>query len=290
MRRNNIYKVIEKFKNQAIELALREDIGNGCDHTSNLCIPKNKIDGAVLIIKESGIISGIEIAKQIFRKIDKRSVFEQHVKDGTRVKVGETAFSVRCNTRNLLRAERVVLNIMQRMSGIATNTARYVELIKDTNTKVLDTRKTAPCLRYFDKEAVLHGGGYNHRYGLFDMILLKDNHIDYAGGIGAAVKKAHEYIKKNKLDLKIEVETRSITDIRKVIVNGGADIIMLDNFDIPTTKRAVELIGGDYKIESSGGITFETIRDYALCGVDFISVGALTHNVKGLDMSLKAFT
>ncbi|MGI6478574.1 MAG: carboxylating nicotinate-nucleotide diphosphorylase [Salinivirgaceae bacterium] len=288
MRTDKIDKVIEKFKHQAIELALKEDIGNDCDHTSNACIPKNATNKAVLIIKESGIISGVEIAKQIFQKLDKRSVFEQHIADGTKAKVGETAFTVKCNTRSLLRAERIVLNIMQRMSGIATNTARYVELIKDTNVKVLDTRKTAPCLRYFDKEAVLHGGGHNHRYGLFDMILLKDNHIDYAGGIEAAIKKTQKYLKKNKLDLEIEIEVRTFREISQVLAIGGVNRIMLDNFDIPSTKEAVELINGKYQIESSGGITFETIRDYALCGIDFVSVGALTHNVKGLDMSLKA--
>ena len=184
---------------------------------SNACIPKNATNKAVLIIKESGIISGVEIAKQIFQKLDKRSVFEQHIADGTKAKVGETAFTVKCNTRSLLRAERIVLNIMQRMSGIATNTARYVELIKDTNVKVLDTRKTAPCLRYFDKEAVLHGGGHNHRYGLFDMILLKDNHIDYAGGIEAAIKKTQKYLKKNKLDLEIEIEVRTFREISQVL-------------------------------------------------------------------------
>ncbi len=275
------------FKDQAILLAIMEDSAEG-DHSSNACILEGARNRAALKIKEDGILSGVEVAELVIKKLDPDVMFHKIMNDGSCIRRGDIAFTLEGNTRSILRAERIILNLMQRMSGISTNTARYVEKVKNTKAKILDTRKTAPCLRYFDKEAVKHGGGHNHRFGLYDMIMLKDNHIDYAGGIEAAIRKTHEYLKQNDLTLEIEVEVRNFKDIEDILRIGGIHRIMLDNFDVPMTKLAVSLINGAFPIESSGGITLDTIGEYALCGVDFISVGALTHNVKGLDMSLKA--
>jgi nicotinate-nucleotide pyrophosphorylase (carboxylating) len=241
-----------------------------------------------LIVKEDGIIAGIDIAARIFKKIDENLQLDVILKDGDKITKGDIAFTVEGKKHSILQAERIVLNFMQRMSGIATRTSEYVELLKGLKTKVLDTRKTTPGLRFIEKEAVRIGGGKNHRMGLYDMIMIKDNHIDFAGGIVPAISKSKEYIKSKNKNLKIEIEVRTIDDIKTILQAGGIDRIMLDNFSIEKTKEAVELIAGKYEIESSGGITYETIRDYAACGVDYISVGALTHQIKSLDMSLKA--
>ncbi|MBT3208499.1 MAG: carboxylating nicotinate-nucleotide diphosphorylase [Bacteroidetes bacterium] len=276
-----------KYQDQLIELAINEDIGDG-DHTSLSCIPESAIGKARLIVKEDGIIAGIDIAARIFKKIDENLQLDVILKDGDKITKGDIAFTVEGKKHSILQAERIVLNFMQRMSGIATRTSEYVELLKGLKTKVLDTRKTTPGLRFIEKEAVRIGGGKNHRMGLYDMIMIKDNHIDFAGGIVPAISKSKEYIKSKNKNLKIEIEVRTIDDIKTILQAGGIDRIMLDNFSIEKTKEAVELIAGKYEIESSGGITYETIRDYAACGVDYISVGALTHQIKSLDMSLKA--
>ena len=241
-----------------------------------------------LLIKEEGILAGIRMARQVFHRFDPTMQVEVLLEDGTHVKPGDIAMIVTGSVRSLLQTERLMLNIMQRMSGIATMTARYVERLKGTNTRVLDTRKTTPGMRMLEKEAVKIGGGTNHRIGLFDMILLKDNHVDFCGGIANALTRCAEYQREKGLHLKVEIEVRSFDEIRQVMEHGGADRIMLDNFSVEDTRRAVEMIGGKFETESSGGITFDTLRDYAECGVDFISVGALTHSVKGLDMSFKA--
>lgn len=279
---------IERLKNEAIKLALAEDCFDN-DHTSVACIGADVTNRAQLRIKEACVLSGIEVARCVFEQIDRKIVFSPIMSDGQKASVGDTAFTVEGNARNILRAERVVLNLMQRMSGIATNTSRYVSLIEETGCKILDTRKTAPCLRYFDKEAVKHGGGTNHRYGLWDMILIKDNHVDYAGGIETALRNALLYNKENNKSLLIEVEVRTLDDLRRAIEIGGMERIMLDNFSLDQTREAVSINNHRFPLESSGGITYETIRDYALCGVDYVSVGALTHNVKCVDLSLKAF-
>ena len=270
-----------------IDIAIKEDIGDG-DHTSKACIPENNIGKAHLLIKQDGILAGVEIARYVFLKIDPKIKMDVFISDGAFIKKGDIAFIVEGSTQSLLQAERLVLNIMQRMSGIATQTNIYVEKIKGTKTKVLDTRKTTPGMRLLEKEAVKIGGGVNHRIGLYDMILIKDNHIDFAGGITQAITKTHEYLKNTGKKLKIEVEVRSIENIHEVLRIGGIDRVMFDNFTPQLTHEAVKLIDGKYETESSGGITLETIRDFAEAGVDFISVGALTHQIKSLDLSLKA--
>lgn len=273
---------------QLIELAFAEDIGDG-DHTTFSSIPEDATGRVKLLIKEAGTIAGVEIALKVFTMFDPGLKIDVLIKDGTEVKPGDIVFTVEGKTRSLLQTERLVLNIMQRMSGIATVTRKYAKELEGYHTKVLDTRKTTPGMRMLEKEAVKIGGGVNHRIGLFDMILLKDNHVDFAGGIKQAINKANDYLKKTDKKLKIEIEVRNLDELKQVLEIGNVDRIMLDNFDIPTTKEAVRQIGGKYETESSGGITFDTLKDYAACGVDYISVGALTHSVKSLDMSLKAF-
>ena len=272
---------------QFISEAFREDVGDG-DHTSLSTIPKNHRGKMQLLVKEDGIIAGVEAAIYIFKQIDKRCSMQVMLKDGDKVKKGDVAFTIDGNTRKLLTAERLVLNIMQRMSAIATKTAYLQSLCKNTKTRVIDTRKTTPGFRFFEKWAVVIGGGSNHRYGLFDMILIKDNHIDFAGGITEAVDAANKYLRKNRRSLAIEVETRSLEDVKKVLRHGGVQRIMLDNYTPAQTALAVKLIAGKFEVESSGGITEKNIADYARCGVDFISIGALTHHIKSLDLSLKA--
>ena len=278
---------VEELNDRLIDLAFAEDIGDG-DHTTLCCIPANVMGKSKLLIKEEGILAGVEIAKQVFHRFDPEMQVEVFIEDGTRVKPGDVAMIVTGRIQSLLQTERLMLNIMQRMSGIATMTARYVERLKGTKTRVLDTRKTTPGMRMLEKEAVKIGGGVNHRIGLFDMILLKDNHVDFSGGIANAINRCHEYLKAKGKDLKIEIEVRNFDELNEVLSIGGVHRIMLDNFTPENTKKAVELVAGRYEVESSGGITFDTLRDYAECGVDFISVGALTHSVMGLDMSFKA--
>ena len=278
---------VEELVDRLIDLAFAEDIGDG-DHTTLCCIPEDAMGKSHLLIKEDGVLAGVEVAKEVFRRFDPELKVEVLMEDGTRVKKGDIAMIVSGKVRSLLQTERLMLNIMQRMSGIATTTSRYVERLKGTNTRVLDTRKTTPGLRMLEKAAVKIGGGCNHRIGLFDMILLKDNHVDFAGGIANAINRCHDYLENNGLNLKIEIEVRNFDELQQVLDRGGVDRIMLDNFSPADTKKAVEIINHKYETESSGGITFDTLRDYAECGVDFISVGALTHSVKGLDMSFKA--
>ncbi len=278
---------MDKLIDDLIKLAFAEDIGDG-DHTTLCCIPENATGKSKLLIKEEGILAGVEMAQRIFKDFDPNLKMEVFIKDGTPVKPGDIAFTVEGKIRSLLQTERLMLNVMQRMSGIATITNKYVKRLEGLHTRILDTRKTTPGLRMIEKTAVKIGGGVNHRIGLFDMILLKDNHIDFAGGIEKAITRAKDYLKEKGKDLKIEIEVRNMDELEEVMRIGGIDRIMLDNFTPELTRKAVERIGGKYETESSGGITFETIRDYAECGVDFISVGALTHSVKGLDMSFKA--
>jgi len=270
-----------------IKNAIAEDIGDG-DHSSLSCIPEAAKGKAQLLIKERGILAGIEIAKKVFNAIDSSLSFEQFLFDGNEVNPGDRAFIIEGKVQSILQAERLVLNIMQRMSGIASSTKVYTDKIIGTKAKILDTRKTTPGMRFLEKLAVKIGGGENHRMGLYDMIMLKDNHIDFAGRIEAAITKANEYIQKNKKDIKIEIEARNLAEVQAIINFGGVDRIMLDNFSIEDTLKAVELIHGRFETESSGGITLDTVRQYAECGVDYISVGALTHHIKSLDMSLKA--
>lgn len=267
--------------------SLAEDLGDG-DHTSNACIPDDAAGKAKLIIKEKGIIAGIRVAVEVFSTLDKDLKLDLILEDGAGVVPGDIAFYLSGRQRSILKSERLVLNIMQRMSGIATSTHEYVTRLKGLKTKILDTRKTTPGFRFLEKEAVRIGGGMNHRMGLFDMIMLKDNHIDYAGGIEKAISKTREYLKKNNLNLKVEIEARSLQDVRTILSTGGVDRILLDNFTVGDTHLAVREISGRYETESSGGIDLSTIRAYAECGVDFISVGSLTHHIKSLDMSLKA--
>lgn len=278
---------VNELEDRLIDLAFAEDIGDG-DHTTLCCIPENAMGKSHLLIKEDGILAGVEVAKRVFAKFDPTMQVEVLINDGTPVKKGDIAMVVTAKVRSLLQTERLMLNIMQRMSGIATMTNKYVERLKGTKTHVLDTRKTTPGLRMLEKQAVKIGGGMNHRIGLFDMILLKDNHIDFCGGITNAITRCHEYLKEKGLDLKIEIEVRNFDELAEAMNCGGINRIMLDNFSVVDTKKAVDIVGGKFETESSGGITFDTIRDYAECGVDFISVGALTHSVKGLDMSFKA--
>ena len=278
---------MDKLIDDLIKLAFAEDIGDG-DHTTLCCIPENAMGKSKLLIKEEGILAGVEMAQRIFKDFDPNLKMEIFIKDGTAVKPGDIAFTVEGKVRSLLQTERLMLNVMQRMSGIATVTNKYVKRLEGLHTRILDTRKTTPGLRMIEKAAVKIGGGVNHRIGLFDMILLKDNHIDFAGGIEKAITRAKEYLKEKGKDLKIEIEVRNMDELEEVMRIGGIDRIMLDNFTPELTRKAVKRIGGKYETESSGGITFDTIRDYTDCGVDFISVGALTHSVKGLDMSFKA--
>ncbi|HJC52393.1 MAG TPA: carboxylating nicotinate-nucleotide diphosphorylase [Candidatus Alistipes merdavium] len=275
------------FVDDLIGLCIREDIGDG-DHTSLACIPADEHGRMRLLCKQEGVIAGIEIAQIVLRRLDPEMHFEQILRDGDRVRPGDVAFYVSGRLRSLLQAERILLNIMQRMSGVATQTAVYVKRLEGLHTRVLDTRKTTPGMRVLDKMAVKIGGGENHRMGLFDMILLKDNHIDFAGGIEKAIRRVRDYLAERGRQLPIECEVRSLEDIDKVFAAGGVDRIMFDNFTPEMTRRAVEKVAGRCETESSGGITLDTIREYAECGVDFISVGALTHQIRSLDMSLKA--
>lgn len=281
-----LHKKEFNFK-QFVASALKEDVGDG-DHTSLSIIPRNKSGKMRLLAKEEGIIAGVKAAELIFKQVHKAIKITVLKKDGSRIKKGDVVLIVEGNTQKLLTTERLVLNIMQRMSGIATKTAHLQDLCRGTATKVIDTRKTTPGFRFFEKWAVVIGGGANHRYGLYDMILIKDNHIDFAGGIVKAIDAASAYIKTKRKNLPIEVETRTLDDVRQVLERGGVQRIMLDNYTPQQTLEAVKLIKRKFEIESSGGITEKNIRAYAKCGVDFISVGALTHHVKGLDLSLKA--
>ena len=280
-------KTKEQLIDELIDLAFAEDIGDG-DHTTLCCIPDTAMGKSRLLIKEPGILAGVEIARKIFHRFDPDLKMTVYIEDGTAVKPGDVASVVEGRVQSLLQTERLMLNVMQRMSGIATMTHRYVKKLEGLHTRILDTRKTTPGMRMLEKEAVKIGGGVNHRIGLFDMILLKDNHVDFAGGIENAISRCHDYLKAKGKDLKIEIEVRNLDELKEVMRVGGVDRIMLDNFSPELTREAVKIVGGKYEIESSGGITFDTIRDYAESGVDFVSVGALTHSVKGLDMSFKA--
>lgn len=281
-------KTKDELIDELLDLAFAEDIGDG-DHTTLCCIPADEMGKQHLLVKEEGILAGVEIAKKVFHKFDPELKMTVFINDGAHVKPGDVAFVVEGRVRSLLQTERLMLNIMQRMSGIATMTAKYMERLKGLKTKVLDTRKTTPGMRMLEKEAVKIGGGMNHRIGLFDMILLKDNHVDFAGGIANAINKANEYIKANHKDgMKIEIEVRNFDELDEALATSHVDRIMLDNFTPENTKKAVDIVAGRCELESSGGITFDTLRDYGECGVDYISVGALTHSVKGLDMSFKA--
>ena len=278
---------VNELEDRLIDLAFAEDIGDG-DHTTLCCIPDDAMGRSHLLIKEDGVLAGVEMAKKVFARFDPELKVEVLIEDGTEVHVGDIAMIVSGKIQSLLQTERLMLNSMQRMSGIATMTRKYVKRLEGTHTHVLDTRKTTPGLRMLEKQAVKIGGGVNHRIGLFDMILLKDNHVDFAGGISNAINRCHDYLKQKGLDLKIEIEVRNFDELQQVLDCGGVNRIMLDNFSVEDTKKAVDIIAGKYETESSGGITIDTIRDYAECGVDYVSVGALTHSVKGLDMSFKA--
>jgi nicotinate-nucleotide pyrophosphorylase (carboxylating) len=275
------------YLNTFVDNALKEDIGDG-DHTSLACIPSMNEGKAQLIIKEKGILAGVEVVQQVFHRFDpfmKTTVF---LNDGAKVFPGDVAFTVEGRMISILQCERLALNIMQHMSGIATQTSLYVEKLAGTSTKLLDTRKTTPGMRLLDKDAVRIGGGSNHRYGLFDMILIKDNHIDFAGGLEKAIDAVDSYLQKRGKMLKIEIEARNLDDVERIVKHNKIHRIMFDNFDIETTRKAVEIVNRHYETESSGNIHLNNIRDYALCGVDYISAGALTHQIKSLDMSLKA--
>lgn len=274
------------LEDKLIDIAIAEDIGDG-DHSSLSCIPAEATGEVRLMLKDAGILAGVDVARQIYHKIDRSIVFTPMLSDGASVNYGDIGFSAKGKVHSLLQAERIVLNVMQRMSGVATQTSIYVKQLEGTNAKVLDTRKTTPGMRVFDKLAVRIGGGYNHRMGLFDMIMLKDNHVDFAGGIKQAIAKANDYLKSIGKNIDIEIETRSFDEIQQVLEIGGVKRIMLDNFSVDDTRKAVRLIAGRFEVESSGGITLDTIRGYAETGVDFISVGALTHQIKSLDMNLK---
>jgi nicotinate-nucleotide pyrophosphorylase (carboxylating) len=270
-----------------IENAIREDVGDG-DHSSLACIPNKATGRAKLLVKDEGIIAGVEFARMAFKKIDRNLTIQTFIADGRSVKPGDVVFYVDGPTQSILKAERLVLNVMQRMSAIATKTRKFVNLLQGTKAKILDTRKTTPGIRALEKWAVKIGGGENHRFALYDMIMLKDNHIDFAGGITKAIKKTKNYLEKNQLDLKIIVEARNLTEIEEIIKNDGVYRILIDNFNYEDTRKAVEMIGNKCLTESSGGINEKTIRKYALCGVDYISCGALTHSVNNMDLSLKA--
>jgi nicotinate-nucleotide pyrophosphorylase (carboxylating) len=270
-----------------IDRCLAEDIGDG-DHSANACIPLSAKGQSRMLIKESGIIAGLELAEVVFHRVDPTLQITHLIKDGTPVEPGDVAFTVTGSARNILTAERLVLNLCQRLSGVATSTQRYVQELQGLHTKVLDTRKTTPGMRLLEKWAVKTGGGENHRIGLYDMIMIKDNHADFCGGLEAAIDQVHAYLANHGLKLRIEVETRNLNEVERTLAKGGIHRIMLDNFDIPTLRKAVKLINGAYETEASGGITMSTLRAYAETGVDYISVGALTHSVKSLDISLKA--
>ena len=278
---------MDKLIDDLIKLAFAEDIGDG-DHTTLCCIPATEMGKSQLIIKEDGVLAGVEMARRVFKAFDPELKMTVFIEDGAEVKKGDIAFVVEGKVQSLLQTERLMLNIMQRMSGIATTTRKYVKQLEGTKTHVLDTRKTTPGMRMIEKEAVRIGGGMNHRIGLFDMILLKDNHVDFAGGISKAINRAHEYLNEKGKNLKIEIEVRNFDELEEALQTGGVDRIMLDNFTPENTREAVRRVAGRVELESSGGITFDTLRDYAECGVDYISVGALTHSVKSLDMSFKA--
>ena len=280
-------KTPQELIDELITLAFNEDIGDG-DHTTLCCIPATEMGKQKLLIKEAGVLAGVDMARRVINYFDPELKITTYIEDGAEVQPGDVAFVVEGRVQSLLQVERTMLNIMQRMSGIATTTRKYVRLLEGTGTRVLDTRKTTPGLRMIEKEAVKIGGGVNHRIGLFDMILLKDNHDDFAGGIENAIVRAKEYLQAKGKELKIEIEVRKMDELREVLRVGGVDRIMLDNFTPALTREAVELIDHRFETESSGGITFDTIRSYAECGVDYVSVGALTHSVKGLDMSFKA--
>ena len=272
---------------QFIINALQEDVGDG-DHTSLATIPADTTGKAKLLVKDNGILAGIELAAEIFHVVDPKLKLDIFLKDGAKIKYGDIAFEVEGNAQSILKAERLVLNCMQHMSGIATVTGEIVDVLRGTNTKVLDTRKTTPGMRYLEKWAVRIGGGVNHRFGLYDMILIKDNHVDYAGGIRQAIESAQAYLKEKNKKLAIEIEVRNLDELDQVLQTGGVDRIMLDNFNFNDLRDAVDVIEGRYITEASGGITIDNIREYADCGVDYISVGALTHSVRSLDLSLKA--
>lgn len=272
---------------QFIINSLIEDVGDG-DHTSLATIPAGTKGKAKLIVKDEGILAGVELAGEIFRLVDTNLKLNILINDGAPIKPGDIAFEVEGDAQGLLKAERLVLNCMQRMSGIATETRRIVDIIKDTHAKVLDTRKTTPGMRYLEKWAVRIGGGVNHRFGLYDMILIKDNHVDYAGGIKEAIEKANSYLKEQNKNLAIEIEVRNLNELGMVLQTGGINRILLDNFNFQDLREAVKIIQGRYITEASGGITIKNVREYAGCGVDYISIGALTHSVKSLDLSLKA--
>jgi len=267
--------------------SLAEDVGDG-DHTSLATIPAGTQGKAKLLVKEEGILAGVELATEIFKQIDANIKLDILMHDGDTIKKGNIVFTVEGSSHSILKAERLVLNCMQRMSAIATQTHNIVELINDTHTKILDTRKTTPGFRYLEKWAVKIGGGVNHRFGLYDMILIKDNHVDYSGGIANAINNAKNYLAENNKSLDIEIEVRNLHELDEVLMTGGVQRIMLDNFSLTDLRRAVETINGQYITEASGGITVENVHDYAKCGVDYISIGALTHSVKSLDLSLKA--
>jgi nicotinate-nucleotide pyrophosphorylase (carboxylating) len=272
---------------EIIESALLEDIGDG-DHSSLACVPEVAKGKATLFVKDDGILAGVDLAVRIFKKYDPSLKVDVRIIDGTPVKKGDIVFTVTGSSRSILATERLVLNFMQRMSGIATQTNKIVSLLEGTNTRLLDTRKTTPCIRYMEKWAVRIGGGENHRFALYDMIMLKDNHIDYAGGIKPAIERTQAYLKESGKNLKVEIEVRNFDELNQVLAIGGVDRIMLDNFTVEQLEEALKLIPSNYETEASGGITIDTIRDYAETGVDFISVGALTHSFKSLDLSLKA--
>ena len=278
---------MNNYIEQLIDLAVNEDIGDG-DHTSLSCIPDDEQGQVHLLVKEEGVLAGVEITEKVINKINRDLKMEVYIKDGSQIKPGDIVFKITGRVISILQAERLLLNFMQRMSGIATQTSIYANLIKDLPTKILDTRKTTPGLRHIEKSAVNIGGGTNHRMGLYDMVMLKDNHIDFAGGIEKAVLKVNKYLKEKNKDIQIEVEVRNFDELKDVLKVGKIHRIMLDNFSIEDTKKAVDILNGKYEIESSGGITLDTLRAYAECGVDFISAGALTHQIKSLDLSLKA--
>lgn len=278
---------VDELNDRLIDLAFSEDIGDG-DHTTLCSIPAEAMGAQQLLVKEAGVLAGVRVALEIFHRFDAEMHCEVFLHDGDRVKPGDVVMKVTGRVRSLLQTERLMLNVVQRMSGIATMTAEYVKLVEGTGCRILDTRKTTPGMRMLEKEAVKIGGGTNHRIGLFDMILLKDNHVDFAGGISAALDRCAAYQKEKGLHLKVEIEVRTFAELEEALAHGGADRIMFDNFSPADTRRAVALVAGRCETESSGGITKDTLREYAECGVDFISVGALTHSVKGLDLSFKA--
>ena len=280
-------EITDQLINELIRLSFAEDIGEG-DHTTLSTIPELAQGKMQLIIKDEGILAGVEMAERIFHAFDPDLKMTVFIHDGTKVKYGDIAFTIEGKVQSLLQTERLVLNVMQRMSGIATTTHKYVEKLEGTKTRILDTRKTTPGMRILEKEAVRIGGGMNHRIGLFDMVLLKDNHIDFAGGIEKAIVRTKQYLFTKGKTLPIEIEVRNFDELNQVLEVGGVDRIMFDNFSVEDTRKAVELVAGRYELESSGGITHDTIRQYAETGVDYVSVGALTHSVKSLDMSLKS--